>query len=87
MDSHDNSIALVRRGSPDPAETADRRSPVPGTFRRRFCAREKETSGHTFRQGQETRAEQESSHLSVPFPIFLVFKGQIFKHPQNTAMD
>jgi hypothetical protein len=25
--------ALVRRGSPDPPETADRRSPVPGTIR------------------------------------------------------
>jgi hypothetical protein len=59
-------------GAPLRSATADRRSPVPGTYRRRFCAREKETSGRTFRRGQETRAELGTricQYLSR-FPLF-----------------
>ena len=57
----------VRRGSPDPAETADRRSPLDSTRGSTEAGgREEETCGRDGVRGQETRAQQSTSSGPQP---------------------
>ncbi len=61
---------LVRRGSPDPAETPDRRSPLLSGERARD-GNEEETCGRGRVRGQETRAQREQPLIEEPLTLTL----------------